>query len=673
MSGHGLLWYWHRLRAMDSHEVAAHFRRKLRQRRDARWRPGPRAVGVAVERRFPGLPAPGGAPAALREELRRDGASVLNGHWQAFGHLEIRVDDPPVWHRDYLAGKDLPTDACAFRLDHRSLPGGADIKLIWELSRWHALARLAMAAYVLDDPAAAAKCVSWLADWVEHNPPFRGWNWTSPLETGLRLVQFAWIDALLAGCLKESAGGILPGADRADLRAMAAELVRLREAILPAHVHFTWRYRSVGSSANNHLIGELSGLIVAVARWPDLEAWAASLERLQALWEREVLAQFAADGGNREQALHYHLFSWEFCWQTRLALKAAGRGLSAPVEERLRDAARFFLEAQVRREPWDYGDSDGGFVTPLCLSPQTAVAEWRDWLRRAGVRGGLDYWLGDPPVLESPGPERPPNTRAVGEWWHYRETGMAVCESGYWFLRWDLSPLGYLKTRAHGHLDALHLSIWYDGVALVIDPGTGAYYADPGLRAWLTSREAHNGPCPEGGRLPRRLGPFLWSGDHAAPELTVQWSEAAAEWALPGCRVSRTIRLGKEGRSWAVSDRCRAEGAGGAPVPFTVRWQFAPGSIVKRRGDRRFLVSRRGISLEVEAGPEWEGMALVESPADRAAEAAAGGRGHANGRAGVVSPGFRRTEFAPYAFLWSASSSDKPCVFRTTFLASREL
>src|SRR6185503_990418 len=111
---------------------------------------------------------------------------------------------------------------------------------IWELSRWHALTRLAMAVYVLGDERAAAKCISWLEDWVKHNPPYRGWNWTSALEVGMRLVQFTWIDALLRA--------------QAEARGCGGKLARLRREILPAHVWFAWRYRSFGSSANNHLI-----------------------------------------------------------------------------------------------------------------------------------------------------------------------------------------------------------------------------------------------------------------------------------------------------------------------------------------------------------------------------------------------------------------------------------
>ena len=345
-----LQWYWHRLRAMERGEVRAHVRKKFYQWQDARRLPNWRDPRIESSSAFPELPSPEDAPAVLRDALTQDAREILAGRWQAFGHLELQVDDPPRWHQDYLIGRDLTTKEFAFKLDHRELPDGADIKLIWELSRWHQLLRLAMAAYVLNDGRAAMKCIEWLENWVRHNPPYRGWNWTSALEVGMRLVQFTWIDPLLRA--------------QAEACGCAGRMARLRQEILPAHAWFAWRYRSFGSSANNHLIGELAGLILAITRWPELSRSTASLDKLQKLWEHEVLVQFAEDGGNKEQALNYHLFSWEFCWQARAALVAAGKKIRPEVDERLGRAARFYWEVQVRRESWDYGDSDDAFATP---------------------------------------------------------------------------------------------------------------------------------------------------------------------------------------------------------------------------------------------------------------------------------------------------------------------
>src|SRR5688500_1239304 len=219
-----LAWYWHRLSAMGPGEIAQRLRKKGVQFVDARKERDWTSVPIVPGDRYPILPNHKEAPDALREALKRDAADILHGKWRAFGHLPIQVSDPPEWHKDYLVGVDLATTASAFELDHRALPRGADIKLIWELSRWHQLTRLAMAAYLGVEAKAAQKCIHWLEHWVQNNAPYRGWNWTSALESGMRLIQFTWIDALLR--------------DSATNAEYDAELEQLRYDILPAHAWF---------------------------------------------------------------------------------------------------------------------------------------------------------------------------------------------------------------------------------------------------------------------------------------------------------------------------------------------------------------------------------------------------------------------------------------------------
>jgi hypothetical protein len=645
-----LAWYWHRLAAMSPGEMLRHARKKLRQRADSRRSSWP-VVPLDQPGAYPKLPRPEDAPEALRAALRRDADDLLAGRWRAFTHLELRVDDPPQWHKDYLVGLDLATDASAFALNHRALPGGADIKLIWELSRWQHLTRLAMAAYVLADARAAAKCVAWLEDWVKHNPPYRGWNWTSALEVGMRLIQFTWIDALLGGNAER-------GTRNAELE---NRLAALRQSILPTHVWYTWRHKSFGSSANNHLLGELAGLILATVRWPELAKLGAPLEELQRRLEHEVLAQFADDGGNKEQALNYQLFSWELCWHARNALVAAGRQLPAKVNERLDLAARFFWEVQYKREPWDYGDSDNAFGLPCFVSERTTILEWHEWIGDRLPGGGIDYWIGRSPVVHPPLASRNPvGAIETLEWWRFPSSGIAIREAGFWFLRFDLSPLGYLATAAHGHQDVLHLSFWYRGVAVVVDPGTGAYYADQPLRAWLASRDAHNGATLRAAELPSRLGPFLWSSDHRCPEFSM--ADGGVE-AVLKTRSAVTRRFVSEFRDngWEVIDSVQS---GAASEEFTVRWQFPPGALVKRRGARSFVISRNDVEIQVEASEGWGEVELVESVVERKRVDAE------YPLAGTVSSAFRKVEWAPYLKLVSRPQPGRTCVFRTTFLAS---
>jgi hypothetical protein len=647
---------------MDVAEMRGRLRKKGRaffdQRRQRDWG----GVSLEVSGGFPNLTDRKAAPPSLRLALEKEMQAILKGHWIAFAHVPITVDDPPKWHRDYLAGQDVPTSQSAFQLNHRKLPGGADIKMIWELSRWFHLVRLAQAGWLLENETAVLKCVRWLEDWGLHNPPFVGWNWTSALESGIRLIQFAWIDALLAG-LVERLG-------------LGAEWDRLRYEILPPHVWFTWRHKSFGSSANNHLLGELSGLIVATSRWKNLQEWGAPLAELQLSWEREVLSQFAPDGGNREQALNYHLFSFEFSWQARNALMAAGLKVGEAVEERLARAAEFFLDVQVPSDPWDYGDSDNGFVTPLFEQDGRAGEEWYEWLE--GKRGGaIGFWLGaapltlTPALAHAPALHSDPAVKESGNWRVFAESGIAVQCAADWTLRWDFSPLGYLSTAAHGHLDALHLSIWFRGIAMIVDPGTGAYYADEKVRKYLSSWEAHNGPRIVGVDWPRRLGPFLWSDHHSPPT----WEATGADKMTAQLRLLDTPRAGMlpkllsrsiaridSGDGWLVED-VNETGVG----IVSVRWQFPPGSVLTQHSEGLLQLERNGQSIwiQVEA-PEIK--AYPHSGSSRREEAHIRSEPPYVGCYGICSPSFRRIERGPYLEL---SSSHKPCLLRSRFLASR--
>lgn len=634
-------WYWQRLLAMTPSEVALHARKKLRQVADrGRGWKAPR-VNVGSPRAFPRLPVPEDAPPKLREALGRELDAIVAGRWKAFDGLDLHVDDPPRWHCDYLAGADLATQRSAFALNSRALPAGGDIKLVWELSRWSQVVRLAMAAFVLGSEPAREKCIEWLEDWVKQNPPYRGWNWTSALEVGIRLVQFTWLDALLTGWSDSSRH-----AGRVESR-----LAHLRQSLLPSHVRYAWRYRSFGSSANNHLIGELTGCITATARWPGLTNAAPSLDALQASWEREVLKQFAPDGGNAEQALNYHLFSFELCMQALRALEATDREISPRVRERLWLATAFYRDVQVSSDPWDYGDSDGAYVTPFFA--ENPIHEWREWMATPKSGTGVAYWLGDPPP---PPPGATRRTIDVHGWRYFPDSGIAVRSSSPWWLRWDLSPLGYLSTAAHGHSDALHLSIWNRGVALIVDPGTGVYYTDQSLRTWLASGSAHNGPRPCWAEHPQRRGTFLWGAHHSVPSFAGDGSGAIGLVDLGRARVWRRLTVGPEG-CLQVEDGCFTNRE--RSQPFVVRWQFAPGSLVQQLTNHDFLVERQGVAVKVTVAGGWQSVELI-APGEA-------GTPEQMKLEGIVSPAFRQTCRAPLLKLCGLASPVGSGGYRTAF------
>ncbi len=240
---------------------------------------------------------------------------------------------------------------------------------------------------------------------------------------------------------------------------------------------------------------------------------------------------------------------------------------------------------------------------------------------------------------------------------------MAYNQVGKWFLRWDLSPLGYLRTAAHGHLDALHLSVWLDGKPLVIDPGTGAYYGDQRLRAHLASWQAHNGPVPSVAPPPHRLGPFLWAQHHSAPRFVDTTPEILQAEIHHPFGVARRLVRATENRV-VVADSYHSHQVKNLreTAEFCVHWQFPPGWILEQTSERGFRVRTDGCEVLIEVSQAWSRISAVNPSRLSPGHPATGDL------KGACSNRFRETRFGPYLEL--TGEGHKPCVFETTFLVS---
>src|SRR6185436_8425899 len=309
-------------------------------------------------------------------------------------------------------------------------------------------------------------------------------------------------------------------------------------------------------------------------------------------------------------ALGYHLFSWEFCWQSLEALKSAGVLVSTEVQERLRKAGEFYRTIKPCGDPWDYGDSDNAYVTPLFADESHAAVEWWKWFDNSIQSPALKYWWGDFPKLK-------PHDSQDG-WQLFPSSGYALFRSGDWLLRWDISPLGYMAMAPHGHLDALHFSLWFRNEPIIIDPGTGAYYADKNLRTFLADWNSHNGPCLADHEFPKRRGTFLWGGQHDRPTANIlDVTSAEAELKLPGARITRRITF--LGNGFLIEDRFEAAQKSQA---IASTWKFGPqlelrtSPIRLSSSDVRLEIALDGWEMGKAYSPEQKSRQLIGTVSD---------------------------------------------------------
>jgi len=618
-----LLWYVHRLRAMGPSEILLRVREhllKADEKRQLERFHDSKIEGLAECSLFPHLPEPSDFKETERSELGEACDQIRKGHWHVLrGHC-FKLTSPPAWHKDHLCNKELTDRGPAKDINHRDLPSGIDPRILWEVNRWTQYVRLAQGAWLEGNLNDVEAILSDLEDWVNENPLGHGINWTSPMEPAIRLINYTWIHSLISALPLDE-----------DL---LKRLDELTQAIVPGHSWWVWRYHSVGTSANNHLLGELAGLMVAQARWPECSEYSTSFSKLSDILCKELLKQFAEDGGNREQALHYHLFAWEMGWQSILAMRSMSQKVPPEVEERMARAAYFFSEMVSPNEPWDFGDSDDAHVTPVFLNEGSCLAEWRGWLR--GEAGFIALWFGEAPRSEA-------GAEWHGQWQYFPESGYAVMKSDRIMLRLDGSPLGYGAMAAHGHLDAMHLSIWVDDKALVIDPGTGSYFDNREVRDYYLSAEAHNGPCLiNSSCYPKHVGPFLWAHHHSNPEWEFSDNGPKVTLTMGEAKVSRGVKL--EGGLVIVEDII--QGYQGRVVNH---WKFSP-SVSATSSGTQIVLEREGIKSIAEFGG---GTLQFNTNASKESS-------------GLCSEFFRSERYAPVA-INETETSQESCKLTTKF------
>ena len=427
---------------------------------------------------------------------------LLEGTWPVFHLHDTSVGHVPDWFRDPLTGRDAPRDCYAFAVPYRDESQVGNIKFVWEMSRHQATCVLAAAWWATGDRRYAERVAEHLRSWWEVNPFLHGVHWTSAIETGLRLLSWTWIRALLADW---------PGVT--DLfdgnQVFAAQLYH--------HQLYTWRFHSRGSSANNHVIAELSGLVASTAAFP----WFAESGHWSR-WSRETLvAQVAKqthdDGLNREQASEYHLFVAEML----LGASLAARQAKHPVPDRLDAELRRMADAlaatlDAAGHPPRYGDGDNGRGILVDAPGFSQVGVVLDAVR--ATSGGAPWWpaasgsvLGHiAGLLTHPPPPDRPFIRPV----RFDGAGLTILRHGsgpgeIW-VRCDAGPHGFLSIAAHGHADAMSVEVRHGGTEVLADPGTYCYHGEPEWRAYFKGTSAHNTLRLDDADQAVSAGPFLW-------------------------------------------------------------------------------------------------------------------------------------------------------------------
>lgn len=590
-------WYINRLRSMGPAEIAHRVAEAVRKRRSpgrhegwARYEPGPPlslpGVREAVLKADP----------AMREAIARSAAGVLAGRFEALGRVwpaEAVVGFPAaLWRLDPVTSGAWPgPDAYTHDIDFRHGGSRGDVKYVWEINRLQFIVPLAAEALLADDARAVGAIEAAIASWYEANPPFRGVGWASGIEVAVRSISLIVAAALV--------GERLSPASRQQIG-----------RILDASAFWLKRFPSLHSSANNHRIAELSGLyLIGLSRGTEPAAARAELVA-------ETLKQILSDGAGAEQTPTYAAFTAETALLCAFVARHAGHPFPSEFDQRLGRFAEFIGWLGEGVTP-ALGDDDEGRVLTL-------LEHEADYAR--SVAGAIAGHFGMPGpqvhdfrALVFGAPPRPA-PRHAGlitfpegglSVWHGLQNGRDAR------LTFDHGPLGYLSIAAHGHADALSLTLSLDGEPVLVDPGTYLYGSGGEWRLWFRSTAAHNTLNLEGASQSTMSGAFNWSERASArlEEAGVDphpWLRASHDGYRRrfGRIAQRTLEI-EPGRI-AVTDQL----LGGPPVEAELVFQLAPGLATTRSGATIMVNRGSDALLRLDFPSDTIAMATGEDRAD---------------------------------------------------------
>lgn len=439
--------------------------------------------------RIPALPCP--------DSFVQSAEQVCRHQFDLLGSGLKDLGTPIDWHCDFKTG--YRWDPKAFYRDIKIPYGIADIKVPWELSRFYHAVVLGQAYRLTENHKYAQEFITQVEDWIDHNPPLYGVNWSCTMEVAIRCCN--WI--LGYTLMKDS-----PGMTDSFLIKFFKSIHQHGRYII-SHLEYSKDLTS------NHYLSNLTGLLYIGTCFPELreaEAWRTfAIKGLK----QEIAKQVYDDGCDFEASTCYHRLVLElFFFPVFLAV------INHPefTGENYRETAdRIFDEAFTNRlykmfeavlyllKPTgcmpQIGDNDNG---RLHILGQRETLDMRYLLTIGAIffneprfkinEYGLcpeAYWLFGEKGTTRWAALKGLQIKDIGSH-NFHNSGWYVARHNQDYLLISCGPNGQNGNGGHAHNDKLSFELCLAGRDIIIDPGTYVYTANPEWRNRFRSSDFHN-------------------------------------------------------------------------------------------------------------------------------------------------------------------------------------
>jgi uncharacterized heparinase superfamily protein len=449
------------------------------------------------------------------EQILSEAQDVVENRIETLGSGKVHLGEKINWHKDFKSGKVWPLRNLTTE-EILDLENPSDIKVPWELSRFHQVWWLGKAYWVTRNGRYAQKFGELIDDWIKENPVGKGPNWTVAMEAAIRACN--WIAGYYFFCESKSLSS------QFWLNFLMSLYAHGR--FIECHLEYSWRN-------GNHLLSNIVGLIFLGNFFRETSFGKKWLEWGVAQLQEEMEEQVYPDGVDYEKSTSYHRLVLELFYSAVILCKKNNIYLS---ESFLRRLEKMFEVVQYYTRPDGsiplIGDADDGRLFRFSMSQDindhrhtlsvgAILFERPDFRAAAGKFFQDALWLFGGEGFEKhqmlQGGPLQLNSRA------FPHGGIYILRSPDVHACVDVGDLGMMGQGGHGHNDTLSFELWVDGASLIVDSGTYAYTFDAQARNEFRSTRAHNTVMVDGKEIAEFAGLWMVREDKTNPRM-LEWS-----------------------------------------------------------------------------------------------------------------------------------------------------
>jgi len=355
-----------------------------------------------------------------------------------------------------------------------------DIKVIWELNRMQFLPILGKAYFLTGDEKYSEQALNYIISWIEENPYLMGVNWMEGIEASMRI--YSWI---ITYYFLLNSPNLTP-----EINSLILKSVYQHGKFMYDFLSDKWLIN------NNHIIAELSGLILISLSFPYFKMAKRWLEFSLKKLEKELDKQIFDDGAAWEHSTGYQRFTTELVLYPLILLQKNEYPPPISITKKVERMIEFLNSISIEGGKIPLvGDEDQGFVLKLndwrydniieVSSTGSVLLNRNDFIRH---KSELTFWLFDGKIIKEK-----QISYGYPSFKIFRDSGYGVFKSLNDYLLFVTSSQDKRHLHAgHRHLDMLSFTYAKNGEFFIVDPGTYTYFADDEMRNRFRGISMHN-------------------------------------------------------------------------------------------------------------------------------------------------------------------------------------